>query len=166
MLIFSIILTGLASIYIYYNPEMYSYIFDGIIAAGRDYTDLDDFSSGRVHGIEEGWPLFLKNMHFGVGNYYLDSMPIAMLIQYGIWGSLIVFAYLLFIGIKLYNHKDDSRVELASFLLFVVFMINSLFEAQAPFGPGVKCFILWMVMGFSLADSCSNKNYEYLSNIQ
>ena len=30
-------------------------------------------------------------------------------------------------------------------------MLNSLFEAKPPFGPGIKCFLLWLMLGFSLA---------------
>lgn len=163
--IVAILLAVFAVFYVYSHPSAAQFFVEGILSAGRDYEDIDDFSSGRVHDIEEGWPLFLNNMFWGNGRYYIDSMPIAMLIQYGIWGALIVFSYLLFVGSRLTKRRNESRLSLASFLLFFVFLINALFEAQAPFGPGVKCFILWMTIGFWIAETTQRRNNETLSNI-
>ena len=156
--IVAILLAVFAVFYVYSHPSAAQFFVEGILSAGRDYEDIDDFSSGRVHDIEEGWPLFLNNMFWGNGRYYIDSMPIAMLIQYGIWGALIVFSYLLFVGSRLTKRRNESRLSLASFLLFFVFLINALFEAQAPFGPGVKCFILWMTIGFWIAETTQRRN--------
>lgn len=46
----------------------------------------------------------------------------------------------------------NGEFGLIVYLLFMVYMINSLFEAYTPFGPGMKCFELWAFFGIALAE--------------
>jgi hypothetical protein len=55
---------------------------------------------------------------------------------------------------KLWVFIDDDFT--ASFILIVlIYMFNSIFEQQAPFGPGAKNFLLWVVLGFVIKHSNS-----------
>ena len=99
---------------------------------------------------------------FGNGNYYFDSFPIVTIVQYGIVGALPVFsfiAYLIFWSIKHLNRNDNY--ELCAFLMLFSYLINCLFEAQPPFGPGAKCFLLWVVWGIMLAKQEKRNIYQY-----
>lgn len=147
----SLVITITTVLVVLSNPELYEVVVDGIIFAGRDVDDINELSSGRFFQVGEAWSIFKQNMWFGDGNMYMDCMPLVVLAQYGIIGASIFFSFLIVVGMKIFRFDRKNRVHLASFLLYSIFMLNSLFEAQPPFGPGVKCFMLWMILGFSLA---------------
>ncbi|MDE5901505.1 MAG: O-antigen ligase family protein [Muribaculaceae bacterium] len=134
-------------------PKYYEIIVENILFANRDSSNIDSLSSGRVTYMLEVLALIPENLIWGVGVRYMDCFPLMQLVQFGIFGALIVAVYLYKAGLLIsFRFNKHDPLNLATFLLFWAFMINSLFEAQAPFGPGVKCFILWMMFGFSLAD--------------
>ena len=155
--IFTIVLSVTAIIVVLSSPYLYHIVVDGILFAGRDATDLNELSSGRVYKLNETWEIFVQNTWFGNGNIYMDCMPIAMLAQYGVVGASIVFSYLFFMGKKIFAFEKSNNIYLTAYLFFNVLMLNSLFEGQPPFGPGVKCFMLWMMLGFSFADMSNKK---------
>lgn len=140
------------------TPDLYEIIVTGIVLANRAEDNLDDLSSGRVFLISEAIEYIQENLLIGIGNHYIDCMPIAMLLQYGVIGSSIVFLLIVVVGYHLMkmdvNHNSIKRT---AFLLFFAFLINSLFEAQPPFGPGAKCFLMWMMVGFAFAESPQKK---------
>lgn len=140
------------AVYLVANSEMRSILVDNILFANRDVSDLDDLSSGRIHLIEMRLSQMDGHLFFGIGNFYLDCFPIAILGQYGIFGAAIVFAYIAWLA-KTANKTIGTKTKygLIAFLLFWTLMLNALFEAQPPFGPGMKCFPLWMMLGFSLS---------------
>lgn len=156
----TIILTIIAIIWIFSSPRLYHIIVDGAILASRDVDDLNDVTSGRIYLIGECWELFKQNVWFGNGTMYMDCMPVVMLAQYGIIGAFFVFSFLIVIATKVLSLPQNNPIFLVTFLLFCIFMLNSLFEAQPPFGPGVKCFLLWMFMGFSFVEKRKNSNYH------
>ena len=43
-------------------------------------------------------------------------------------------------------------------MLTIITLSNSLFEELAPFGPGVKCYLLWVVTGLSMAFTEKSEN--------
>ncbi len=155
--ILTIILCIACVVYLFASKGFYDVLVNSIILSGRSISDLDDVSSGRVSLVFAAIETLPGNLWFGSGFNYLDCFPIAIVCQYGIIGSLVVFAFLFKIG-KYVNIKvkRDGKINTILFLLFWIYFINSLFEAYAPFGTGVKCMPLWMILGFSLA--CYNKN--------
>ena len=74
-----------------------------------------------------------------------------MMLQFGFIGFVIVITYIGILFRKIVKLDLQNNIHLATFLIFVAMVLNSLFEAWPPFGPGVKCFMLWMMLGFSLA---------------
>lgn len=146
-------------------PEYYEVIVENILFANRDASDADSLSSGRLTFMSEVVVLIPDNLYFGVGVKYMDCFPLMQLVQFGFFGAAIVLIYLIKV-IQNVNFRFNrlEPMNLATFLLFWSFMINSLFEAQAPFGPGVKCFILWMMFGFSMANYHKQKRYMQKTN--
>ena len=101
----------------------------------------------------------------GTGKCYIDSFPIQILVKYGIVGLLFMSMFLYKITKIIFNFSRNNMLHLSSYLLLCVFLLNSLFEAYPPFGPGIKCCILWIFVGFSCAEitrlkKCSNSNIE------
>lgn len=134
------------------NPSLYRTVVEGILFANRDADDLNSLSSGRVNQLGKCIDLFFSSPLIGIGNKYFDCFPIIILTQYGILGTFIVFTFL---GkrIKECIHLLDKKnaLDLCAFLLMITYLLDSLFEAQPPFGPGVKCFPLWMIWGIMLS---------------
>lgn len=148
-------------IYVLSNPSFYKTLVEGIFFANRDSADLNSLSSGRVEQLDKCIDLFISSPIIGIGNKYFDCFPIIILTQYGIMGAIIVFIFLekrINDCIRLLDNKN--RIDLCAFLLMVTYLLDSLFEAQPPFGPGVKCFPLWMIWGIML----STKVRSYRNN--
>lgn len=136
---------------IFTNEDIYNIIVVSILLSNSDASDIDSVSSGRVDIVSSGIQLFQDNCFFGIGEMYLENMPLAMLVQFGIFGAIIVFTLLYVIYRKLISCNFTISECKTAFLLFVAFLINSLFEAQAPFGPGAKSFLMWMTVGMAFS---------------
>ncbi|MBO5641669.1 MAG: O-antigen ligase family protein [Prevotella sp.] len=155
---FTIVLCSLIVIYILRNDAAYDTIVNGIMFAGRDAQDVNELSSDRVYTISQALNVIPQNLWVGIGNKYIDSMPIAMVLQFGVCGAMIVFLYIGALFNKVRSLDRNIKIHISTYLLLIAMMLNSLFEAQPPFGPGIKCFILWMAIGFSFA---YEKNIRY-----
>jgi len=123
------------------------YLF-GAFTSGKDVTNIDALSAGRLAQYEPAWKLFVQNPLIGVGRYYVEAFPLSALVQLGSMGGLpvIVLGYLPLMYAAM-GKKREAGTDRALLLLALSYAINSLFEEQAPFGPGVKCFILWFIFG-------------------
>ncbi len=143
--------TIIVIVYVLRSASAYDTIVHGILLAGRDANDANEVSSERIQSIEAAFEIIPNNLWIGIGNKYIDCMPIAMVLQFGIFGAMIVFIFLAILTRKIVRFNRANRLHLVSYLLFIAMMLNSLFEAWPPFGPGVKCFMMWMMLGYSLA---------------
>jgi O-antigen ligase len=134
---------------LFLSEKFYTLLISRLISGGANIYDLDDMSSGRIIQYQRFPQLFLENMFFGRGYYYMESFPLAIVIQYGIIGAFIILSFLLwvfsFIRVRLYY---SNNLDLCVMILFYCYLLNSLFEEQAPFGPGVKSFLFWLAFGF------------------
>lgn len=147
-------LTICAILVILLNDTVYEIIVNNIFLASRSGEDLDSISSGRMYLISGMINKVDGHLIFGIGQKYLDCFPIIIFIQYGIIGFIIVFLFIAkALNFTFHKVSHNNKIHLTAFLLLMIFLLNSLFEAQPPFGPGVKCFLLWMMFGFSLAES-------------
>lgn len=154
----TLFLIGVVFIY----QDLFDLVVTGIIFANNDIDDINSVSSNRVVLVSESIELLKDNYLMGIGDFYIDCMPIAMLLQFGIFGSFLVFFIIFIFGYHLtHNTLYKSRLSRTAYLLFCAFLINALFEAQPPFGPGAKCFLLWVVVGFTLAEQERNHLLEY-----
>lgn len=138
---------------IIFNMKFRTFFLESIVFAGRDSSDLNSISSGRMNMINEFPTLFSRKPLLGYGRYYVECMPLDALIETGIVGGLffniIAIAPVVY-ALKVYREYRQP----IDFLLLVVgicYFINGLFEQLAPFGPGVKCYMLWLLFGVSVA---------------
>ncbi|WP_322458462.1 O-antigen ligase family protein [Clostridium perfringens] len=136
------------------NDNLYNIFINNIIFNNKEEMGLDSISSGRIQHLKLFIPSFKENWLIGNGGIYLESFPLAALSSYGIIaaGLLFIFAFVPII-IVFKNRKNNYFIRLRKIILLIsiVMIINSIFEELSPFGPGIKCYILWLLTGIYLA---------------
>ncbi len=119
--------------------------------------DIHDTTLNAISGKRLGeLPLFFNmfGIHPIIGNgyIYIESFPLSLLASYGIIGGVLVSIVLIYLFYDIYK---QNRVASNSFCqcalsLLIIYYINAIAENLAPYGPGVKCFPLWIVVGLAL----------------
>lgn len=155
-----IAISTLALAYITLNADIYKVIMEGIVMGGRDASDINSLSSNRILLFGIALKLIPQHPWIGSGDYYVDCMPLNILTEFGIIGLTVVVLFLLHLYRQLNKQRKNDKIRTTAYVLFIAFLLNALFEAQPPFGPGMKCFILWMFVGFSFAKTNNIKLNE------
>lgn len=132
------------------NERFNNMFFNDILFAGRDISDIDGISSGRISILREFPKLIENNWLMGKGALYFECFPLSAIIQFGIIAGTLLIAVSLLPLIKAIP-KRKNEIWNTLFLLAVGFVIDELFEGLAPFGPGIKCYFLWLFFGIVLA---------------
>ncbi len=139
-----------AVIFVMYNGKLNEMIIKNVLLNNRT-ADINTLTSGRdVH-----YDFFKKNFSkywlLGNGGKYLESFPLAALFSYGVIGAIPVFLLSFYPILILIKNKStftaENKITLIIFILNVLLWFNGLFEELTPFGPGVKCYMLWMLTG-------------------
>ena len=89
-------------------------------------------------------------------------MPLTVLLSYGVIGGLPILLFSLFplyIGMKNIKYLKYRVFCSVIMSLGIVMWVNGIFEEQSPFGPGVKCYFLWLVTGLFLGYKRRIKSY-------
>ena len=155
-----------------FNTHFRYFFIDSIILAGRDSTNLNSISSGRMDMLIEFPELFWKKPVIGYGRYYVECMPLDALIETGIIGGVLF--NIIALSPIVYSIKSyicyRQPIDFLLIIIGICYYINGLFEQLAPFGPGVKCYILWLLFEVSVIWRMrySDENtidYEYANNI-
>lgn len=133
------------------NEGFYNEFVNDILLNGREKGDVNDISSGRIDQIERGWMLFQQNLFVGTGDTAtVDCFYVSALMQYGLFmgGALIILGfYPLVWGLWNYR-KMKSPLHTIMVVCALVYLIGGIFEENAPFGPGVRCYISWFLFGY------------------
>ena len=145
-LIFFIVVA--AGAYLYTHRAVLNGLIENILYAGRDADDLNDISSGRV----DEWINFIldyrQNGFFGDNGDKRESVILSSFLQHGVIGGILVCTMAVFPlvwFIRRIAPQSEYRVTLIA--VAAAYSINGVFEQQAPFGPGVKCYFLWFILG-------------------
>ena len=147
-----------AAVYFVAHISSFHSFVDDIIYAGRDGNDLDSISSGRGTQIEEAWEVFSQNIFLGVGvRKTTDMFYVSALTNYGLlsWPLLIMAIYPIIWSI--YNLKNGDIYDVTFFIIALSIFLISLLEELAPFGPGTRCYILWLMWGILLSNKKRKK---------
>ena len=157
---FCIICMIMISCYFYLHSDVYYTFLNRIIFAGRDANNINELSSGRSDTISTGISVFLDKPLFGVGKREtLDCFYVSILANYGLLGiPAIVMALMPFLW-SISNLKNHNDVDLCFFTIVACIIIISIVEELAPFGPGTRCYILWLMWGILLSQPL-NRSYE------
>lgn len=144
-------------IIIFSNENLYSFFIEKLLLNKMETSSVYNMytiTSGRSEHFDIFFKEFINSPLIGYGYLWIESFPLVSLVQFGIIGAIpliLVAIHPLICSImnnlnNIYKCKEINDVLLA---FSSIFIINSLFEAAAPFGPGVKCFILWLVFGYN-----------------
>ena len=149
------------------NKRFYDELVNNILFASRDSTDMNALSSGRLDQIAYAWEMFGKNFLLGTGDTRtVDCFYVSALMQYGLFmGSALILlgVYPLIWG--LWNYK---RIKTPACMILILcalaFVVGGIFEENAPFGPGVRCYISWFLFGYLRVQQAQGRfrgeNYE------
>lgn len=126
------------------------------------YGDIDNFSAGRMELNARAWESFLNKPLFGNGVFFTESFQLSVLVNYGVIGGGIVLLMSIIPVIEFAVKKrfSNNRVVIATTLLIVLTFVISFFEEQAPFGPGVRSFIMWLLAGYCMANEAKLEGNE------
>ncbi|WP_283680862.1 O-antigen ligase family protein [Parablautia sp. Marseille-Q6255] len=155
-------LFGLA-IFLVINPDFTNNIFYNVVLGGRDINDINDLSSGRFIEWQSFMDDFLSAPIFGHGRMKRESIILTSLLEFGIIGGGIILymaVWPIIWAVRYVGKSDDKYLMISSIAL--VYIVNGIFEQLAPFGPGVKCYYLWFVIGILV----SVKGREYINSLE
>ena len=132
--------------FLFVNNNFYKIFINNILLANKDIDNLNSISSGRTDMYKVFPKLFLEAPFFGRGIYYIEAFPLSLLLQYGVMGSLLISFFLIVpIGVLLKAKQDEVTIIL--WVILGCYYINGFFEELSPLGPGVKCYMLWLLFG-------------------
>ena len=148
-------IAAIAVLFVLSNEDTYTAFVDNVVFAGRNATDINDLSSERYNEwIVFGQVFFKRNYIFGNGRYKMESVILTSLLEYGIIiGPLILTLaiYPIRYAWKRIPKTNPYRIVLIS--VAISYVVNGIFEQLAPFGPGVKCYFLWLLLGILHTES-------------
>lgn len=132
--------------------SVYELLIDNILLANRG-DDLAAASSGRT----DEWAAFLPNLQgkelLGDGVTEKESLIITAYLQCGVFMGTLIISYALWPLV--WSLRRTSRTASKHmFLLLIValsYFVDAIFEQLAPFGPGARCFWLWLLFGVIIA---------------
>ena len=147
-----IIAVLLAVLLVLVIPALRELVIGNIIFNNRASLGVNEITSGRS---EQFTLIFLANFpnapFFGSGSTYIESLPLAALLSFGVVSALplLIFAAVPLRTATLFKNGPGPK----SYVMFlkaasIAFLINCLFEERAPFGPGITYFFLWFTSGF------------------
>lgn len=130
------------------HRAVFDSFLNNIVYAGRDAKDIDSLSSGRISFVSAALKEFINHPFAGVGyRFTCDCFYASALANYGILSIpiIIISLYPLIWSIK--HIKVFGEVSLCFFLIAGALFIVSILEELAPFGPGTRCYFLWLMWG-------------------
>lgn len=133
------------------NETMYDMLINDIVLGGRT-GDLNSVSSGRFEQWLELADNMSGNLLIGDGTTEQESLILTALIQCGLIMGGLIIAYAMWPLIySIYKVRNNKSYEMFLLLLVsVTYFIDAIFEQLAPFGPGARCFYLWLMFGILL----------------
>ena len=138
-------------VFVFLNNNAYDFFINKIILNNRGSDDLTVITSGRDEHFDKFIEMFPKYFLFGTSGTYLESFPLASLLSYGFFIGLLLIIYTFVPMIcVLREMKYDFTDKMLKHLILainIVMIINGLFEELTPLGPGVKCFVMWLLFG-------------------
>ena len=142
----------LVLMYILLKPGLYDTLVNDIILGGRESDSLDDISSGRWSEWQNFFIDLGDNWLFGNGRMKRESLILTAILEYGIpMGLTIIMVAISPLRFAVLRLKAKKRVIVVLFYVALCYFLNAVFEQLAPFGPGVKCYFMWLLFGVLLA---------------
>ena len=137
------------------NNQFNNFIFNNVLFAGRNASNLNELTSGRVNILSSFPSLISGNWLTGIGPTYYECFPLSAILQFGIFGGLICIAISLQPLLYSFRARHYSDEWYLLLLIALGYSVNGLFEGLTPFGPGVKCYYMWLLFGILVGKPAS-----------
>ena len=146
------------TVYFLANPDSFDFFLNQIVYAGRDGSDFSEVSSGRDEEMKQGFELFSQAPFWGLGyvGTTIDCFYASAIANYGLLAWPLITMALMPVVWSCFNLKNGKKEDLCFFIMAFSMFFVSLVEEQAPFGPGVRCYFLWLMWGILL--QVNNRN--------
>lgn len=157
-----VVITCIALIFLMLsNDTLCDKIINNILFAGRDSSNLDDLTSGRVTILQNFPELISGNWLFGIGSMYFECFYLSAILQFGIVAGIVLIIISLvpaYYGVVLSRTSENWYILM---LIAVGYLVDGIFEGITPFGAGIKCYFMWFLFGLLI----SRRNYiKYFGN--
>lgn len=147
----SIIVASLAGLVVVVSSKtLFNFLVNNILLKASNSNnvnlDINYLTSNRFYEVLYAFYIFELNPIFGNGYYYVDFFAVNSFANYGFIAGLLLIVISvspLFVARKTIL-KDGN---LTYTMIAVLCVFNGIFEGLAPFGPGNKFFILWLLFG-------------------
>lgn len=153
-----LLVLGVATIYLIINPDFGDALINQVMLGGRDANSLSDISSGRSDEWLSFWDDFYASPFMGYGRMKRESIILTALLEFGIIGGgiiLLMAFWPIYWSVKFLGRYDKHYLMFSS--IAIVYIVNGVFEQLSPFGPGVKCFFLWFLIGVRCTMWCNKE---------
>ena len=163
-----IILLAIVYYLLMYKTNFYDIAIKKIFLKNKDLNEenLNTITSGRTDGFKWLYENFKNIWFLGAGtpgdileNFYYYTLGV-----FGILGSIFAFSFVLsplYFIIKDRKEKNDDNLRLNLFIITIVMLVGGLGEALCPFGPGVKCYLLWLIFGYYIGHRNTKSEVTY-----
>lgn len=143
------------------NGNFYDFVINRVMTGGRNVNDINDLSSERFIEWQQFWPRMQNTVMFGHGRDKQESVILTSLLEFGFVGGGMI----LYMAIYPFIWSIKNRFRIRNmYMIFssiaLVYFTNGIFEQLAPFGPGVKCYMLWFMLGGLGTISLREGQYE------
>ena len=135
------------------NEPINEVIVNDILFAGRDSSNLDELTSGRVTILQNFPELISGNWLFGIGSRYFECFYLSAILQFGLIGGIIL---IIISFVPAYYGVLLSRTSENWYILMVIavgYLVDGIFEGLTPFGAGIKCYFMWFLFGLLISRS-------------
>lgn len=147
------------------NQQLYHVVVENVLLRNKDINDITGVLSDRNLQLQSFIIRFPQYAAIGTGGSYLESFPLAVLLSYGVIGSIpvLVFSIMpMIISLRDVHHPVLGKKATIVMCLNIMMWVNGVFEEQSPFGPGVKCYFLWLMLGLYIGSKIVSERYaEY-----
>lgn len=150
--LYALLFVFAALLAIAFIPPLRQLIIGNILLNNRAAQGLNAVSSGRLEQFTETFlVLFPKAPFFGNGSVYIESLPLASLLSFGLFAT-IPLTWFAAAPLRVAFLQKNPGI-LRPYVLFLraislAFIVNCFFEERAPFGPGSTYFFFWFTCGF------------------
>ena len=143
---------------LFVSTRFNNFVFNNVLFAGRNASSLNELTSGRVD-IITSFPRSISGSWLtGIGPTYIDCFPLSAILQFGIVGGIITILISLQPFFKSFKRRGASNGWNLLFLIAIGYSVNGLFEGLTPFGPGVKCYYMWLLFGILIGRTSELSN--------
>lgn len=146
------------------HPGLRVVIIENILLNNKNAADITAVTSNRDQFLRSFVQYFPKHWLIGWGSGFLECFPLSVLYTVGVLGAIPVFklvCYPVRVARAYGDIAPESVMPEVLLVLTALLWINGLFEEQPPFGPGVKCSLIWLMAGL-LAGIAHRRKEELL----